>query len=495
MKQLIKQPFLWFSLYLIILLFPSILFSYNYDESSQNLFSYNYNDNPTVKVIFIDHAHNSKEPKLSFGVRIRPIGETFTYSQQSNIPPKWSNTSTQDFQEHFQDIKPAEIIENYELYPLAEFRAFIKTLFGYKKHILKKHGELFKRSGFTHFYAKLWSAVRSITSPSHVQNFIKKMHDELLQEEKQINQLHHLYSAYEDCQPSYVKHSQLVSQRMCALQQSLEKDLQHSFGKSNWSDVDPIFIHTFNLANSSFDLNGIPIQHVLQKEFHDIAQETAQAWIYHENNSYIQQLVEKNVTCIKSGIKQNQSGKIIEAARLADIGWVILDHVQAIGEGALQGAGNVAQAFFHPIDTVQSTAKGIAQCAYYLGQATLEAIDLSILAATDQSAAYKKLQTWKNNFTKLANTINEQWQTTSNRDITKFVSRFITEILVAHQAFRALHELFSIVRTNTVKLVQKTKKKTAIAKTSKGNMAVNEMAEHTQPVSKQTRKATKKNSR
>ena len=120
-------------------------------------------------------------------------------------------------------------------------------------------------------------------------------------------------------------------------------------------------------------------------------------------------MVNKNVTCIKSGIAHNQSGNVIEATCLADIGWAILDHIQAIGEGVFCGVGNVVQAFLHPIDTVQGIARGVAQCAYYLGQAILEAIDLSILAVTDQSAAQKKLQTWKQNFIQLADTIDEQW--------------------------------------------------------------------------------------
>jgi len=107
----------------------------------------------------------------------------------------------------------------------------------------------------------------------------------------------------------------------------------------------------------------------------------------------------------------------------------------------------------------------------------------------------KKLQTWKQNFARLANTIDKQWQATSNRDITKFISRFSTEILVTHQVFRALHELFFIVRTNTTKLIQKTKttvKSVPQTTASKGNMAIKEVAEHKQPISQQTRKTAKK---
>ena len=271
MKQLIKQPSFLFLLCFVVLLLSPTLFSHEFHEISQDSLSYNYNKNSTVTLPIADHTYNSNKTKLSFGMRIRPVRETFTYSERSNAQPDWSNTSVEDFQEYFQDIKPAEILENYELYLLAEFRAFLKTLLGYKKHIQKKYKTLLKRKKFTHFLAKLWSKIRGTTSPSRIQNFIKKMHDELVQEEKQINQLHHLYRTYKNCQPSYVKHSQLVSQRMRALQQSFEKDLQYSLVKNNWSDADPIFIDTFNLASSTLDLNGIPIQHALQKEFHDIA--------------------------------------------------------------------------------------------------------------------------------------------------------------------------------------------------------------------------------
>jgi len=491
----VKQPFFCFLLYLIILLLPAILFSHKFHGILQDLPSYDYDVNPTAKVTFINRTHNSNKPKMSFSVRIRSIEQTPTYFVQSNASLDWSHTSAQGFQEYFQDIKPAKILNNYELYPLIEFRVFLKTLLGYKKHIQDKHKKLLKKSGFAHFWEKVWAKMQGTSSPSHMQNFIKKMHDELVQKKEQINQLCHLCSTYGDCQPSYVKHSQLVLQRMHASQQSLEKNLQHSLVKSNWSDVDPIFIDTFNLDSSAFDLNGTPIQHLLQKEFHDIAQETAQVWMHYQNNAYIEKLVKKNVTCIKNGIARNQSGGVVEATRLADISWAILDHIQAMGEGVFQGTGNVAQAFLHPIETVQGAARGIAQCTYYLGQATLEVIDLSILSITDQSAASKKLQTWKQNFTQLTDTINEQWQVTSNRDITKFVSRFVTEIFVMHQAFRALHELFSVVRTNTVKLVQKAQKITRPVPqetTPKGNMRVNEVTKHKQPVSKQTRKITKK---
>jgi len=167
----LQPPFL-FLLYFFILLFSPALFSYDYGES------------PTAKITFTNHAHNSSRAKLSFNFVIKPVEQTSTYSKQSNASPDWSNTSTEDFQEYFEDIKPAKILNNYELYPLAEFRAFIKTLLGYKKHIHKKHKELLKRSGFTHFFAKAWAKIQATSSSSHMQSFIHKMHKELVKKEK-----------------------------------------------------------------------------------------------------------------------------------------------------------------------------------------------------------------------------------------------------------------------------------------------------------------------
>jgi len=303
-----------------------------------------------------------------------------------------------------------------------------------------------------------------------------------------LNQLSSLRRIYRKYQKLHTTQSKRLLQRTRALKQSLNENLKCSSYKSNWFDIDPVFIQAFNLNSSTFDLNGIKFQHVLQKEFHDIAQETALAWVHHKNNAFIQQLVEKNIACIKSGIKQNQSEKIVEATRFADIGWAILDHIQALGKGACQGAGNTIQAFLHPIETAQDTVRGIAQCTYYLGQATLEAIDLSILAVTDQSAAHTKLETWKQNFTKLVDTMYKQWQVTPSHDITKFVSRFTTEILLTGKVFRALGGLFSFARINSTKLVAKAEKITksiSRATTPEGiTTHVNKVVKHTQRTSK-----------
>ena len=269
--------------------------------------------------------------------------------------------------------------------------------------------------------------------------------------------MRNVYNIPERCRRPSTKHSQRLLQRISILRQSLNTDLQCSPYKSNWPDIDPTFKQEFNLASSTFDLNGTSIQHTLQKEFHAIAQKTAQVRKTYSNNAYVQELVKRNVTCIQRGIACNQEGKVIQAAQFADIGWAILDHIQALGEGIGQGTGNIVHAFFHPISTVQGITQAICTITSSLRQATLEVVNLCILGVTDQNAADKKLQAWKQNFTTLMDTIQKQLQETPNRDITKFISSFGTEIFLTGKVGRGLGSFFSFTRTKATNLIARTK--------------------------------------
>ena len=475
MRQLIKRLLFYFLLLNSISL-PQVLASRSCSETKP--FSHPYYGISQAELNFSDSLNNSR---TKVKVRVRyPSYRPFESSHQTHAPAKY-------FQKHFQDIKPAKILTYFNYYEFLGFREFIKTLPGYKEHIEVAHNILSSRWRIIDWTAKFFPGTKS-----SAKEIIKKMYNEL-EQEKKINQLNSLDSPntdcqvsevehsplvsermdtleqplndnfqHTDCQTSDIKHSQLVSQRRDALEQSLNDNLEHSLYKSDWSDVDPTFIQEFNLDSSTIDLNGTTIQHVLKKEFHDIAQKTAQVRESYGDNAYINQLVEKNVTCIKRGIACNRIGKVKQAANFADIAWAILDHTQALGEGVVQGTGNVAHVFLHPIDTAQGITQAIYTAAYSLRQATLEAIDLCILGVTDQNAADKKLQAWKQNFTELMGTIHKQWEETPSRDITKFVSSFITQIYLTGKASRGLGSFFSFARTKATNLIEKVQKPTGI---------------------------------
>ncbi|MGB8367100.1 MAG: hypothetical protein WCD44_01965, partial [Candidatus Babeliales bacterium] len=66
-----------------------------------------------------------------------------------------------------------------------------------------------------------------------------------------------------------------------------------------------------------------------------------------------------------------------------------------------------------------------------------------------------KLQTWKYGFTQVIDKAYKQYQKTSNRDITKFISSLSTEIFVTGKATHALKSFFSFARNKGAKLIQK----------------------------------------
>ncbi len=483
MRQLIKQLIFYF-LSLTSILLPQVLSSCNYDETKPS--SHLYYGISQEELNFSDSSNNSSfpnNPKIK--VKVLVHDNSLEIAHQTWVV--FSKAPAEYFQKHFQDIKPAKTLTYYDYYEFPGFIEYIKTLPCYKEHIEVAHNILSDRWRIIHWPAKFFSGTKS-----SVKEIIQQMYNDLVQEKK-INQLSSLDSPdtdcqisevedsqlvsqpmdtleqslngnlqHTDCQTSDIKYSQLVSQRRDALEQSLNDNLQHSLYKSNWSDIDPTFIQEFNLDSSTIDLNGTKIQHVLKKEFHDIAKKTAQVRKSYGDNAYINQLVEKNVACIKKGIACNQIGKVKQAANFADIAWAILDHTKALGEGVFQGTGNVAHVFLHPIDTAQGITQAIYTVTYSLSQATLEAIDLCILGVTDKNAADKKLQAWKQNFTELMDTIHEQWEETPSRDITKFVSSSITQIYLTGKASRGLGSFFSFARTKAANLIEKVQKPTGI---------------------------------
>ncbi len=289
------------------------------------------------------------------------------------------------------------------------------------------------------------------------------------EQSEQMNQLRSLHRSY-------------ITNRVQAFEKSKKTDFQRAAGYVNWSAIPSEFRQQFDLDNLENKMDATPIQLAVQREFHAIAQETAQVWKAYGNNAYMQELVKRNVTCIKKGVAYNQDGNVIEAAQLADIAWAVLDHSLAVGEGIVQGAKNVAYTFSHPVET----AKSIGQLAYtitsLIGHATLEAIDICILGVTNQDAAQKKLKNWEQKFTELTKRAYEYYQEIPNRNITKFISTLATEAFLTGKALHWLKIFLSSARAQAAKIIKQAQNITEaspIAATSEGITShINQAIEH-----------------
>ncbi len=92
-------------------------------------------------------------------------------------------------------------------------------------------------------------------------------------------------------------------------------------------------------------LRGNALQHTLQIELVKVANMAA-------GNKHA--LAEAALHFAHTGALCNQAGRMQEAWTIADISWTIADHMQAVGEGAWEGAVSVWSAMRHPINFTQN---------------------------------------------------------------------------------------------------------------------------------------------
>jgi len=277
----------------------------------------------------------------------------------------------------------------------------------------------------------------------------------LQQQHYQLQDLNTLYCHYcrQEMSSAYKGRLQQRSPEIKKLSRGKIRFTTHTY---HWPNFDAYFAQKFDFLNNTSEIvEGVELQHILGEEFYDITQKTEELWRQHYEDRYIQQLIEKSVACIKEGTECNKSGEVVKASMFADVGWAILDHIQAIGEGMYQGTMKAMDVFLHPIKITKNSNGGMKQFIHSLGQVTLEIIDFYMLAIKNPNTAQRKLQIWQQNFSALLNKINEEWHITTSRDITKFVATFVTERIAIHGVFNGLGKIFMVARINAAKLAQK----------------------------------------
>jgi len=241
----------------------------------------------------------------------------------------------------------------------------------------------------------------------------------LKQQHCQLKDLNTLYFHY--CRQEMSRaYKGRLQQRSPEIKKLLRGKMRLTTHTYHWPHFDAAFAQRFDFLNNTSEVvEGVELQHILGEEFYDITKKTEVFWRQYYEDRYIQQLIEKSVACIKEGMTCNRSGAVVKASIFADVGWAILDHIQAIGEGVYQGTMKTMNVFLHPIKITKNSSGEVKQFIHSLGQVTLEIIDFYMLAIKNPNAAQKKLQIWQQNFSALLNKISQEWHITTNRDITR----------------------------------------------------------------------------
>ncbi len=282
-----------------------------------------------------------------------------------------------------------------------------------------------------------------------------RMKQILQKQQRQLQDLLVLYSYY--ChQKLPAPYKKRLKKRSSAIKKLLQGNMQLVNITSQPPFHNTFFIHQFDpMPIIPTVTKRVKLQQELAKEFYSMGEKTENLWQQYYTDEYIQQLIKRSVRCVEEGLACNQEGKVVQASIFADIGWAILDHVRATGEGMYYGALKTINVFLHPIKLTQNSGEVKKQFLYSLGQMTLDIVDFYMLAIKNPATAQKKLHVWQQSFGALVRKIEQDWHIKTSRDMTKFIAEFAVERVATYGIYNILGKIFLIARSNADKLTQK----------------------------------------
>jgi hypothetical protein len=260
--------------------------------------------------------------------------------------------------------------------------------------------------------------------------------------------------------PEWDRHTHIINQRINALEQ-IKSGNQHGITKNytvskkmrHYGDAHAINTHELEQCT------GNTLQQTIHDEFINITKKSARIW---HKNSYPKAF--KKATSIiadftDAGIAFNKADDVRKALALADACWMILDCIQAAGEGLVEGVYHTGEDIIHPVRTLQSIADGIATCGYYIGKVAIEIGELGYLIIADHPQnTYQKLEEWSDTFAAIYKSIKENSTNLKARDVIKETISFGTQLYATPKALHGIGKLFKYAHKNAIKLAENVSK-------------------------------------
>jgi hypothetical protein len=141
------------------------------------------------------------------------------------------------------------------------------------------------------------------------------------------------------------------------------------------------------------------------------------------------------------GLTAHQAGNMSYARCWADVGWIALDCVQAVGEGVLLGTKNTLHTFVHPLQTAKNLLASVATLTGALVQAVGIAGECAYLCATDTQQYCIRRDEIVAQLKAIAAHTQQKIRSMPPREIVRQGTAFITEGVLLHKAFTIVHEL------------------------------------------------------
>lgn len=198
------------------------------------------------------------------------------------------------------------------------------------------------------------------------------------------------------------------------------------------------------------------MQHAIHHEFITLTDTTAHLLNKRGNVTEIKNLATVIGNFVEVGTAFNHIGEATKAIKLADVGWAILDCIQAAGEGIAEGLYSVGYTITHPIETIENFTSAVMNCGYYCGLA-LKEIDVvaDALINGDFEVAHNRYTLWSEQFKNIAQVFSDQCQELTVRDVIKTLTRCAVESYATTRAINGFSSLFKHAHHGAVHIAKK----------------------------------------
>jgi len=261
------------------------------------------------------------------------------------------------------------------------------------------------------------------------------------------------------------------AQRIQAIEASCQEDhAPHTdmffiseYGKTACSEF------LFNTAGYT-RCDGSTIQIQIHSELVTILNAVAHERYTNSSNLEINRLTDSTARFIDVGRSYNEAGQIVDAFKMADACWELLECIKGVAEGVGLGLVQTATTFAHPYETVKGAVVGVSTAAYHLADLLTDKIALVI--TPEESGVHRLIKESNDEkYAKLgamlsaaADTVKEM----SNRERARAISSFATEWVATGYLFSTSAKFFNNARSMGAQYVQNVQRAEHVLVTAEG---------------------------
>lgn len=212
------------------------------------------------------------------------------------------------------------------------------------------------------------------------------------------------------------------------------------------------YCNAYNINHEKLNqCTGSLLQHTLHQEFITIAKNSSLIWYRNGSITSYKKLTKVVAYFTEAGIDCNSHNEIKQAMLLANTCWMILDCMQAVEEGLIDGAKHLINDITHPVSTTQNIIESAATCGYYIGKIAIEIGQIGYLAITQPPVkTHEKLEAWKENFSLIYESIQKKRSSLKMRDLVKEAVSLGIQCYTAPKILKGLGILFKQAHKQTI---------------------------------------------